>query len=96
MPLVKLWQNQEVMYPQGGAMTQRKFMTARLKRPYGGTSRCDPKSSKEEENEHTQSRQLVRRKDASWCRNWPSGANLLAHMQRMYIDFLFFYTFVPL
>ena len=29
----------------------------------------------------TQSRRLVRRKGASWCLNWPSGANLLAHMQ---------------
>ena len=29
----------------------------------------------------TQSRRLVRRKGASWSPNWPSGANLLAHMQ---------------
>jgi len=29
----------------------------------------------------TQSRRLVRRKDASWSLNWPSGANLLAHKQ---------------
>ena len=29
----------------------------------------------------TQSRRLVRRKGASWSLNWPSGANLLAHMQ---------------
>jgi len=32
----------------------------------------------------TQSRQLVRRKDASWSLNWPSGANLLAQKQHMY------------
>ena len=37
----------------------------------------------------TQSRRLVRRKDASWCLNWPSGANLLAQKQHMYL-------FVPL
>jgi len=29
----------------------------------------------------TQSRRLVRRKGASWSLNWPSGANLLAHLQ---------------
>ena len=29
----------------------------------------------------TQSRRLVRRKGASWSPHWPSGANLLAHMQ---------------
>ena len=29
----------------------------------------------------TQSRRLVRRKRTSWRLNWPSGANLLAHMQ---------------
>ena len=29
----------------------------------------------------TQSRRLVRRKGASWSPNWPSGANLLAHLQ---------------
>ena len=29
----------------------------------------------------TQSRRLVRRKGASWSLHWPSGANLLAHMQ---------------
>ena len=28
-----------------------------------------------------QSRRLVRRKGASWSLNWPSGANLLAHLQ---------------
>jgi len=28
----------------------------------------------------TQSRRLVRRKGASWSLNWPSGANLLAHL----------------
>jgi len=33
----------------------------------------------------TQSRRLVRRKDASWSLNWPSGANLLAHKQHKYI-----------
>ena len=27
----------------------------------------------------------VRRKDASWSLNWPSGANLLAHKQHKYI-----------
>jgi len=32
----------------------------------------------------TQSRRLVRRKDASWCLNWPSGAKLLARKQHMY------------
>ena len=32
----------------------------------------------------TQSRRLVRRKDASWSLNWPSGANLLAQKQHMY------------
>ena len=32
----------------------------------------------------TQSRRLVRRKDASWSLNWPSGANLLARKQHMY------------
>jgi len=32
----------------------------------------------------TQSRRLVRRKDASWSLNWPSGANLLAHKQHKY------------
>ena len=31
-----------------------------------------------------QSRRLVRRKDASWSLNWPSGANLLARKQHMY------------
>ena len=29
----------------------------------------------------TQSRRLVWRKGASWRLNWPSGANLLAHVQ---------------
>ena len=29
----------------------------------------------------TQSRRLVRRKGASWSLNWPSGANLLAHLE---------------
>jgi len=29
----------------------------------------------------TQSRRLVRRKGASWSLNWPSVANLLAHLQ---------------
>ena len=29
----------------------------------------------------TQSRRLVRRKGASWSLLWPSGANLLAHLQ---------------
>jgi len=29
----------------------------------------------------TQSRRLLRRKRTSWSLNWPSGANLLAHMQ---------------
>jgi len=29
----------------------------------------------------TQSRRLVRRRCASWGLNWPSGANLLAHVQ---------------
>jgi len=29
----------------------------------------------------TQSRRLVRRKGAIWSLNWPSGANLLAHLQ---------------
>ena len=29
----------------------------------------------------TQSRRLVRRKGAGWSLNWPSGANLLAHLQ---------------
>ena len=29
----------------------------------------------------TQSRRLVRRKGASWSLNWPSGADLLAHLQ---------------
>jgi len=29
----------------------------------------------------TQSRRLVRRKGASWSLHWPSGANLLAHLQ---------------
>jgi len=33
----------------------------------------------------TQSRRLVRRKDASWSLNWPSGANLLAHKRHKYI-----------
>ena len=33
----------------------------------------------------TQSRLLVRRKDASWSLNWPSGASLLARKQHMYI-----------
>jgi hypothetical protein len=28
----------------------------------------------------TQSRQLVRRKGASWSLHWPAGANMLAHM----------------
>ena len=32
----------------------------------------------------TQSRRIVRRKDASWSLNWPSGANLLARKQNMY------------
>jgi len=32
----------------------------------------------------TQSRRLVRRKDASWSLNWPSGVNLLARKQDMY------------
>ena len=32
----------------------------------------------------TQSRRIVRRKDASWSLNWPSGANLLARKQLMY------------
>ena len=32
----------------------------------------------------TQSRRIVRRKDASWSLNWPSGANLLARKQHMY------------
>ena len=27
---------------------------------------------------------IVRRKDASWSLNWPSGANLLARKQHMY------------
>ena len=29
----------------------------------------------------TQSHRLVRRNGASWSLDWPSGANLLAHMQ---------------
>jgi hypothetical protein len=29
----------------------------------------------------TQSRLLLRRKGASWSLNWPSGADLLAHVQ---------------
>ena len=33
----------------------------------------------------TQSRRLVRMKDASWSLNWPSGANLLAHKRHKYI-----------
>ena len=33
----------------------------------------------------TQSRRLVRRKDANWSLNWPSGANLLVHKQHKYI-----------
>jgi len=33
----------------------------------------------------TQSRRLVRRKDASWSLNWPSGANLLVHKLHKYI-----------
>jgi len=37
----------------------------------------------------TQSRRLVRRKDASWSLNWPSGANLLARKQHMYFFFFF-------
>ena len=32
----------------------------------------------------TQSRRFVRRKDASWSPNLPSGANLLARKQHMY------------
>jgi len=32
----------------------------------------------------TQSRRIVRRKDARWSLNWPSGANLLARKQHMY------------
>ena len=32
----------------------------------------------------TQSRRLVRRKEASWSLNWPFGANLLAQKQHMY------------
>ena len=32
----------------------------------------------------TQSRRIVRRKDASWSLNWPSGANLQARKQHMY------------
>ena len=32
----------------------------------------------------TQSRRIVRRKDASWSLNWPSEANLLARKQHMY------------
>ena len=32
----------------------------------------------------TQSRRIIRRKDASWSLNWPSGVNLLARKQRMY------------
>ena len=32
----------------------------------------------------TQSRRIVRRKDASWSLNWPSGANLLVRKQHMY------------
>ena len=35
----------------------------------------------------TQPRRLVRRKDASWSLNWPSGAYLLAHKQHMYFFF---------
>jgi len=35
----------------------------------------------------TQSRRIVRRKDASWSLNWPSGANLLAQKQHMYFFF---------
>ena len=36
----------------------------------------------------TQSRRLVRRKGASWSLNWPSGANLLAHMQLKCIPYV--------
>ena len=32
----------------------------------------------------TQKSRIVRRKDASWSLNWPSGANLLARKQHMY------------
>jgi len=32
----------------------------------------------------THSRRLVRKKNASWSLNWPSGANLLARKQHMY------------
>jgi len=35
-----------------------------------------------------QSRRLFLRKDASWCLNWPSGADLLAHKQHRYIKCL--------
>jgi len=35
----------------------------------------------------TQSRRLVRRKDASWSLNWPSGSNLLAYKQHNYFFF---------
>ena len=35
----------------------------------------------------TLSRRLVRRKDASWSLNWPSGANSLAHTQLKCIYF---------
>ena len=36
----------------------------------------------------TQSRRLVRRKGASWSLNWPSGANLLAHIQLKCIPYV--------
>ena len=36
----------------------------------------------------TQPRRIVRRKDASWSLNWPSGANLLARKQHMYFFLL--------
>ena len=35
-----------------------------------------------------QSRRFVRRKDASWSLNWPSGANLLAHKQHKSFGFV--------
>jgi len=42
----------------------------------------------------TQSRRLVRRKDASWSLNWPSGAYLLEHKQQKYFLYVYLFFFV--
>jgi hypothetical protein len=56
--------------------TQKFPMAVNVQSPY-----CECSSPVNLNLNTTTSRRLVRRKGASWSLNWPSGANLLAHLQ---------------